>query len=524
MTSWTVLWRGLRYRAGRSLLVLLMATVATTAAAMVPSYQRGAEESVARDALDQGTVQQTALVVQLPTVRNEEKPPAAEAEKPADLNQAAARADTILSQGGVVKDLIVGKAIHAETNLRLASLPVGQIFAGHLVYRADVCTHVRVDGRCPNAPDEVMLSARAAAFLKVAVGDRLPIALGREGDEGRTSKGGGMATVRTIPPSTAPKVVGLYTPEDPANPYWSATPSMLAFSPIGDVHNHNTYWNLDAVFAGATADVESFPGTSVRRSVSYWLNLGDVGTAEAARLDADLRTATRTLSDERMSLRSGLPGLIAEIRKDQDAIATTVPVGAVPLLVLAVAVLMVLVAALTEERGPEIALARLHGYANQRVGAFGLGEVLLLITLAAPLGLLLSRIVLAIIAAVWLAPGTSLAFTWHPVAAVGIALLVAYASAALASRRVFGTRIVTLLRRVPQRMTWRASALEGAAVALAIAALVTAWQDRSSSLAVLTAPLLAIVAGVVGGRLLAAVAGVRLRRARRQADTTGMLS
>lgn len=522
MTSWTVLWRGLRYRAGRSLLVLLMATVATTAAALVPSYLRGAQESVARDALDQGTVQETALVVQLPTTRNEEKPQSGEAAQP-DLAAGAARTDAVLAESELLSGLVEGKAAHAETNLRLAGRPIGFIYSGHLVYRADACGHVTVSGRCPTAADEVMVSARVADYLKIAVGDRLPIALGRLGDENRTSKGGGL-TVRSLPASTSPTVVGVYTPTDPVNPYWSATPSMLAFSPIGDVHQHNTYWNLDAVFAGAAGDVEAFPGAGVRRAVSYWLDLSDVGTAEAARLDAEIRSATRTFSDEKMSLRSGLPSLVAEIRKDQDAIGTSVPVGAVPLLVLAFAVLMVLVAALTEERGPEIALARLHGYANQRVGAFGLGEVLLLITLAAPLGLLLSRIVLAVIASLWLAPGTSLAFTWQPVAAVGIAVLVAYASAALASRRVFSTRIVTLLRRVPQRTTWRASALEGAAVALAVAVLAAAWQDRSSSLAVLTAPLLAIVAGIVGGRLLAVVAGVRLKRARRQADTTGMLS
>ncbi|NUR73363.1 MAG: hypothetical protein HOU81_21300 [Hamadaea sp.] len=505
----------MRYRAGRSLLVLLMAAVATTAAAAVPAYLRAAQESVVRDLLGSGVAGNSSIAVQLQTT-NPSTPPAGRA----SLEQDISLIDNGFLMSSYLNSLRAGQSAYAETNLKLAEVGVGDVVTGHLVFQPGVCEHVTLTGRCPAAAGEVMVSARTAEHYKVTVGQRLPVTLGPSADVGRSAKGGGGSA--PLPQTTdRPLVVGLFTPKDGLDPAWG---SLLQYSPVSDPHLGARYWSIDAIFTGVAADVEGRADAVVRRTALYEFDFGKVDDAGVARLDGDLANLTSYLSSQQMSVRSGLPTVITEIRRDQEAISQTVPVGAVPLLILALVVLMVLVAALTEERGPEIALARLHGYARGRVAEFGLAEVLTLITVAAPAGLLLSRVVLAVLSGLWLAPGTPLGWDWGPVVAVAAALLTAYAAAAVASRKVFRTRVINLLRRVPQRTTWRAGALEGAAVALAVAALVTTVQDRESGLAVLAAPLLAIVVGVAGGRLLSLIAAARVRSTRRRADPIGMLT
>ncbi|MEV6966791.1 FtsX-like permease family protein [Hamadaea sp. NPDC051192] len=505
----------MRHRAGRSLLVLLMAAVATTAAAAVPAYVRAAQESVVRDLLGPGSATDPTITVQLPTTGV-----GAQVGEPLTLAEGIGRAELVLGNSPYLAGLRTGRTAYAETNLKLTNVGIAEVVTGHLVYQPGVCELATLTGRCPAAAGEVMVSARTAEHYKIAVGDRLPIALGPSADLGRTSKGGG-GGAPLAGTTHRPLVVGLFTPKDALDSAWG---SQLQYSPVPDPHLGARYWSVDGIYTGTPDDVEKVAGAVVRRTVVLRFDLSTVDDAGVGRLDVALRDATSGLSGQQMSARSAIPAVIVEIRKDQDAIAQTVPVGAVPLLVLALVVLMVLVAALTEERGPEIALARLHGYARGRVAAFGLAEVLTLITVAAPLGLLLSRLVLAAVAGLWLAPDTPAPWSWTAFAAVGIALLTAYAAAAVASRRVFRTRVINLLRRVPQRTTWRAGALEGAAVALAVAALVTTVQDQESGLAVLAAPLLAIVVGVAGGRLLSLIAAARVRQTRRRADPVGVLT
>src|SRR2546423_14709185 len=63
LTAWTVMLRGIRYRAGRSLVVFLLALVATTAAVMAPGYSRAAQQSVLTDGLRTAPADATSLVV-----------------------------------------------------------------------------------------------------------------------------------------------------------------------------------------------------------------------------------------------------------------------------------------------------------------------------------------------------------------------------------------------------------------------------------------------------------------------------
>src|SRR2546421_268335 len=55
--------RGIRYRAGRSLVVFVLALLATTAAVLAPGYSRAAQQSVLTDALRSASADATGLVV-----------------------------------------------------------------------------------------------------------------------------------------------------------------------------------------------------------------------------------------------------------------------------------------------------------------------------------------------------------------------------------------------------------------------------------------------------------------------------
>jgi putative ABC transport system permease protein len=502
VTGWTVLVRGLRFRAGRSLMVLLLATVATTAAAITPAYVRAAQQSVLRDVLVPASAADTSLRIQGRTSRNIVGVP------PERLSQTTEEVGRLLAAQPYLNSLLSSDFGFSTVNFRLAKAARGTVINGRLVFLDGICDRLAVTGRCPTATGEVMVSQRTADLFGVKAGEPLALSI-----EGLAGEDGGK-----------PMVTGFYTPRDPASEFWGLN-SLLAFTARPFTDGGGTeFFTTDAIFTGTAEGVEGLPNVQTRRSLAYTVNLDPVDLAHMDILAAELTALAANLTGTAMNFNSGLPGLLKEIKADQEAVTGSVFIGAVPLLVLALFVLMVLVAALTEERGPEIALAKLHGYGPGRIGRFGLGEVLVLVTLAAPLGLLVSWAVLLGVIKWWFAPGTPFEFMVSPVLAIGAALVLTFIAALAASRRVFGARIVQLLRRIPQRTTWRAGALEGAVVALALAALGTAMQDRESGLAPLAAPLLAIVVGIIGGRALSYNAATWLVRARRKADVAGLFS
>src|SRR5262249_15051973 len=59
--GWTVVMRGIRYRSGRSLMFLLLASIATAATVVAPAYARAAQQSVLSDRLADAPVNATGL-------------------------------------------------------------------------------------------------------------------------------------------------------------------------------------------------------------------------------------------------------------------------------------------------------------------------------------------------------------------------------------------------------------------------------------------------------------------------------
>src|SRR6185503_16736021 len=80
-----------RYRAGRSLAVLLLATIATAATVLAPGYARAASESVLRDGLAGAPVNATSLDVWAQVTATAAPSVESTDEAKVTLNQAAQR-------------------------------------------------------------------------------------------------------------------------------------------------------------------------------------------------------------------------------------------------------------------------------------------------------------------------------------------------------------------------------------------------------------------------------------------------
>jgi putative ABC transport system permease protein len=488
--------RGIRHRAGRSLVVLLLAAVAVTAAVLAPAYTRAAQQSVLTDGLKGAPPSATAL--------------AATAEGTADSAPVAHNATGDVRElmnawfarhkvlGGLVGRGVAG--VDADTTITGRSEPL----AARLAYRDNVCANLRLEGECPIDVGQVLVSQRTAAAYGIGVGDRLTLRF--------ANVPGGRA--HTL------DVVGLYTPVDQNAPYWGLTGYFAA----GGASTQTAATRVDAVFAGAEDDVRLEPGATVSMRLEYPLRAGDVQLRDVDRLRADLSALDGDLGVQDLDLRTALPSILDEVSVDQREIGRTVPIIAVPLVLLSWFVLFLLVASLVDERGPEIALAKLRGFPAGRAARFGLGEVLVLVVLAAPLGIVAGLALVELAARLVLAGGTHVELRWPVFAAAFGALLAAALAALLAGRRTLRRPVLALLRRVPARGRWQAGVAEGVVVALAAASLFAALSDRTAPLALLAPPLLAVVAGIAAGRLLGIWSRLRLTVARRRGRIPGLLS
>src|SRR5690348_14476308 len=400
LAAWTVMLRGIRYRAGRSFVVFLLAALATTAAVLAPAYSRAAQQSVLAD----GLRGESSLTVGAGT-----------GAQPIDeirlaMNQVLAREPTLAGR----LDEPVG-AVDAPSGYG----------AARLAFREHVCDHLDIEGSCPAQPGQLLLSKGFAAAQHLAAGSRL--------------------TIR----NKAFTVTGLYTPKNPNDGYWGRT----------------VY--TDALFTTAEDDLRTEKPSALNTRLEYPVARERIRLDDVPALRDGIKVLGDRLRGDELDVTTTLPDTLDGVDADQHAIARTAPVIAVPLVLLCFFVLFLLVASLTEERSAEIALAKLRGYPAGRAARFGLGEVLLLIAAATPVGLVAGLLLVQVAAGALLAAGTGVEVRWPVFAAAGIALVAAVAAAVLAGRHTLAEPVLDLLRRVPERAGWRAGLVEGAAVALA---------------------------------------------------------
>ena len=498
MAGWTVVLRGIRYRAGRSLVVLVLAAVATAATVLAPAYSRAAQQSVLTDGLTSAPTSATSLEVRSDPLSG--AAPAAES-----VSEAKVDVRTLLARGPSLEahfDPPVGGA-DLDTVLTGGREPV----LARLAYRDAACRQLTITaGECPADAGTVMLSARSATEYGLDLGDTIDV---RGKNVSETAPG----TLRSL------TIAGLYAPKNPNDPYWGRGGFFAAGMPDGE----SSLPRVDAVFAADEADI-TLPGALPSVYLDYRLRADTVRLDDVGRLRVDLASFETAVNGAQLQLSTALRGVLADIDADAAALGRTVPIVAVPLILLCWFVLFLLVAALTDERSPEIALAKLRGFSLRRAARFGRAEAVALILLAAPVGVVGGLGMVELAARSMLGRGVHVELRWPVLAAALLALLAAFVAIRLAGARTLARPVLALLRRVPERGRRRAGLVEGAIVALAAASLVAAVSDQTAPLALLAPALLAVVAGVIAARLLGLWSRMRVRSLARHGRVPALLA
>jgi hypothetical protein len=486
--------RGLWYRRSTTLIVLVLAVVASAAAVVAPLYSRAAEESIVRDTLQRADVFTLGVHVSLPQgdrqdpIDEQGKAPFAAASMRNKLSHPAFGAPQISYQTRGVYHPTAG--------------PIkGSVVVGRVVERAGVCSHLpTLAGRCPDQPSEGIVSRRSLTLLGIKVGDTLPVDL----KELTAEEPGAVA------PTLLVKVVGSFDPVAVANSYWVGQPYFTEFFPRAVPRGlpTNTLPPVaDPVFVGqGTAATAKITGYTI--DVPVLAN--QVRLDDAPTLTGQVRQLNQFLSAYQLTAVTQLPSALTQADRGRDLVRISSPLAVTQLVLLAWWTLFLVVGAATEERSPELGLAKLRGLSQGQTGRFGLAEIVLLLVLAAPLGTVAGYVAVRAAAPHVFAPGTDVVLTSSVLLTVAIALSGGVVTAALAARRVFRRPVGDLLRRVPSRGSGRrGTVLEGIVITLAIAGIAQLVSDRGgrpSPVALLAPGMVAVVGGLVASRLLVGIA------------------
>lgn len=480
-----VAWRGTRFRAASSVVTVLVAVVAVAAATLGPMYSATAQDSLVRRQVAQAPVFQTGLTIR------------------ADLNTPGGG----LSAAGVIASVRAlmdssrydpfwgGSALAVQTGtepVTVAAHPSAS-YQATVSWREGMCTSVRiVRGRCPageaTGPAEAMVSTRTAAAQGVRVGQRLSIGLSS-----------------ATPGGDRPRVVGVYDAATARPPGWVADSPAQAAPPVGN----SQVATLDEVLVNQATVVAARVG--VRVAAFRPLRSGDL---HARQLPELARLAAPTTADS-LTVTSAVSTLLASIATGQGQVRTAAVAVTAQLVLLALFVLYLVVAAAAEQRGPEVALAKLRGMTPRATATFTLAEPVLLLVVGLPVGVA-AAFAADVLLARGLTPGSEIRFTAGAAVAAVAGLAGGVGAAVLAARRLLGTPVLGQLRRTGGRRAGlaRSVAVDTAAV-VGAAAGVYELRTGSSDLVGLAAPgLIALAVGLLLVRAIPptarlAVAGTR---------------
>ena len=484
--------RGVRRRAGVSLGILLVATVAAAAAAAGPTYDAAARASILQDNLhDQSAILRTA-----------------EAD---DSGPVAGLADNLSAQ---VTSVLAAQLGGLAVVNRLFQPPVESILAqvstgGHLTpltWRTDACTHLRLTaGFCPHAAGQVLVSTSYAQLSQV-----------RPGEVIATSSGYGRLMVTgeyAAPPGS--QLGAAYWLNGPCADFIFENPKCLRNPPPWDA-----MFTPAATFADAPAS-EQGNATVLDVLAPGGVRPGDLPGLTAAVNDLLIDP---TLQGMGASLTSSIPQLTGQITAGWQTLDVPVFLVTCQLLLLTWLLLFLIVTDAAEARAGEVALAKLRGHGRLRTIAFGLSEPVLLLAVALPAGLLAGWAATVGLTRILLRPGTHADLPVLAIAAAAAATLGGFVATVLAARRALVRPVTEQWRRTARRAD-RGWVLDAVLLTCALAGLAEliiggdVTSARSGSLGLLVPGLLGLAAAVVASRLLPAACRLASAITRRRGGT-----
>ncbi len=472
-----LLFAALRSRPAQVLTVVLLAAFVTGSAVAVPAYLTIADRSVISAEWDAASPAERTLSISSTVDLDGPRDRTFESNVPGAF-------------GGTDFTTVFS----AETDVYMFGN--GAISFPRFAFRQDVCRHVVLRaGRCPVSSGEVMIGASLAHRLGMSAGQAVLAQNAVPASKDlQLDPDGGLAPNPNEPPMTV-SIVAIYAVPDASDGYW-ATQGYFAPNQRGVVN--------EPVFT-TRGTLEALGHPRERQYVDALLSPTVLRPQRLAALRAEVAAAKQNAAHYGGLVSTDLPDLLDRVQRDRTSLRTVVPLGAVPLFGLGWFLLYFAVAYPAEQRRAEIGAVKLRGTARVRHWALALGDSVLAVLAGAVLAI--------VVALAWV--GSAANLWWYALVALGGGLL----AVALAGRRAFSGPVVELLRQVPPRAArWRLATVEGALVALAIAAVV---QLRASSgnltgVMFLAPGLVLLAAALLAGHTVVPVAAVLGRRAIRR--------
>jgi hypothetical protein len=489
--------RGLRWRRGFAAAVLLVGTISAAVATLGPLYARAASESTLTDELRAATYHSGLSFLA-----------GASGDVGRSIDQARATVRNQVRVGGYGAP-IAG----ASTAVTVGSPGASFTTVSSLVTRDGVCGHVViVRGRCATGPGEAIVSEDArVADPHWRIGTPLAVHQLVTAPDG----------IVDGPVINRVKVVGSYRPRDTEESYWFGLPYFNAR--LGPGVSAAVKVGASAIFVTQQQFATMPPGPPVEIDVGVPLRPEQVRLADVAALRKNVAAVQRRFPRDTPQpgppqLRTDLPSVLDAAARDKHQVETATLVVICELAALALLVLFQVVGRAVDARGDEIALAKLRGLSPARTVSFALGEAMVLLLVAAPLGSALGFGVTLLLAHGALVTGTPVTWTaatsWALAAAVAGSLL----AAALAAARTLTRPVLEQWRFTspPRHSTRLLLAFDVLVAALAAVALVSLRRhgEQPRSIYLLAPTLLVIAVALIGVRVLPRLARLGLRPTR----------
>ncbi len=488
----SVAWRALRYRAGQSVALFLLSAVGVAACAFGRLYVAAIEQAQTRQSLSQASIASRGVVLR----GYQPATPVADV-------QPGGRAGRLFGPGLAGSETAVG--------LKVAGKPtISSVFT-----RTGACAHLHfTSGTCPTGSNELATSTTAAKLLGLAVGASVTVAVLPN------------QTEQTVVGTFA--LVGLYEPVAAGTDYWFGHQytSATGGQPYQDQDLNFRGTASDAFLSTDTA-VAAMQITAQRAAPNVYigsqtfldlpLNLAQVQASDLAVLSSAVTALQQRFAatGEGVTVSTDLPALITAIDAGRTGARTIVFAFALELTLLVLVVLGIVILAGTDLRQPEFALAQLRGWPRRRSLRLFVGENAVLLLASVLPGLAVAWVACWSAGRWWLDGQGGPQLSVQLVAVVAALVLVELGLLVVIGLCSSGRPVHEMLRRVPRPAAGHGiSALEVAVAATALAGVIVVLSgDGHSAVAVLAPAMIALLAGLVLSRVLAALAGVIGRRA-----------
>ncbi len=456
-----LLWAALRSRRGETLALIVLTVLASAAATATPLYLESAERTAIETELEMATANERSVTVSM-TTPDANIATAAESMR-SKLQAVISWPALTVATGGWVS----GTFVKADSKVDAV-----------LAAREGVCDHLKLQGTCPVSTGDVVISQTLAKELNLKPGDTFTY----------LAFGGGAESPL--------KVTGVYDEVAAVSESFWAGRSALTPYPNR---------SANPVFTPAATIVQSGVG-SATANADLIAGPGALSKGDLSELASQLRQRVPYgfTPDEARGLRY----LLDRVTTTRRALGSSLPAGAVQLLLLCWLVLLLTITYGALQRRGESGVTLLRGapFRVRLATTFAPPAVILL--LFSPFGFVLGL----------------LAAQAMPTAGAGIAagvtVLVILTTAVIAISRVNAVPLHEALRNVPSRRGGRATLIaEAVAVAVAALAVVQAVSSGPESGIGMLAPVaVALVAGLAAARLVRGIAAgagaAALRRGR----------